>query len=73
MFKKLSKYVNLFLEQESEELYQLKDGEMQPVNGIFRKVVTSPEEISEIEEDGYYPFVPEEITDNTLETKIFKK
>jgi len=32
MFKKLSKYVNLFLEQESMELYRLVNGEMQPID-----------------------------------------
>ena len=31
MFKKLSKYDNLFLEQESMELYRLVNGEMQPL------------------------------------------
>lgn len=31
IFKKLSKYENLFLEKESEELYQLIGGEMQPI------------------------------------------
>ena len=31
MFKKLSKYVNLFLEMESMELYRLVNGEMKPV------------------------------------------
>ena len=31
MFKKLSKYENLFLEQESMELYQLVNGEMKPL------------------------------------------
>ena len=31
MFKKLSKYDNLFLEQESMELYQLVNGEMKPL------------------------------------------
>lgn len=31
IFKKLSKYENLFLEKETEELYQLIGGEMQPI------------------------------------------
>ena len=31
MFKKLSKYENLFLEQESMELYRLVNGEMKPL------------------------------------------
>ena len=32
MFKKLSKYKNLFLEQDSMELYSLVNGEMQPIS-----------------------------------------
>ena len=32
MFKKLSKYDNLFLEQDSMELYRLVNGEMQPIS-----------------------------------------
>lgn len=31
MFKKLSKYKNLFLEEDTMELYQLLDGEMKPI------------------------------------------
>lgn len=31
MFKKLSKYKNLFLEEDTMELYQLVDGEMKPI------------------------------------------
>ncbi len=31
LLEKLSKYKNLFLDQESKELYQLLGGEMQPI------------------------------------------
>jgi len=47
MFKKLSKYDNLFLEQESMELYALMSGEMKRVD-MVEKIMAEDDPIEDL-------------------------